>query len=110
MATPKPISFAVLRIRAPVANCSRMRSTTSALTGRRPRRFPYALIRALDIFGRAVDPAWTREEIKQTPHPNRQMNTSPTSLLHASRVKRLISFSNLARATARAWGSRSLLT
>ena len=37
---PTPSALAVLRIPAPVANFSRMRSTTSALTGRRPSRFP----------------------------------------------------------------------
>jgi hypothetical protein len=44
--TPQPSALAVLRIPAPVANCARIRSTTSALSGRRPRRFPCAQARA----------------------------------------------------------------
>jgi len=37
---PTPRAFAVFKIPAPVASCAQMRSTTSSLTGRRPRRFP----------------------------------------------------------------------
>ena len=42
---PTPSALAVLRIPAPVTSSVRIRSTTSALTGRRPSRFPCARAR-----------------------------------------------------------------
>ena len=38
----------------PVANCPRMRSTTSVFTGRRPRRFPWLLARARPDLTRSM--------------------------------------------------------
>jgi hypothetical protein len=42
---PTPSALAVLRIPAPVTSSVRIRSTTSAVTGRRPSRFPCARAR-----------------------------------------------------------------
>ena len=66
------------------------------------------LITALDIYGRAVDPTWTGEEVKaDTPHPNHQTGTSPISLLRGSRAKRLITpvvkLGRKTRPSAKSW-------
>src|SRR5580692_357035 len=51
---PTPRAFAVLRLPAPVANCSRMRSTTSPLTGRRPSRLPWLRARERPALTRST--------------------------------------------------------
>jgi hypothetical protein len=68
---PTPRVFAVLRIPAPVANCSRMHSTTFSPTRRRPRRFPWlrareARLHALD-YNAALELGKDAEHLKHRP-------------------------------------------